>query len=94
MLHCQGGPGANNFGQVAQLADSDHDVIKALEAWVEHGKAPDQIIATKFTNDNATQPALFTRPLCPYPSVATWNGTGDASDAKNWSCQSGRSGQR
>jgi Tannase and feruloyl esterase len=94
MLHCQGGPGANNFGQVAQLADSDHDVIKALEAWVEHGKAPDQIIATKFTNDNPTQPALFSRPLCPYPSVATWNGTGDATDAVNWSCQSGSSGRR
>ena len=87
MLHCQGGPGANTFGQGAPLADSAHDVIKALEAWVEQGKAPDQIIATKFTNDDPTQPTLFSRPLCPYPAVARWNGTGDAADAANWSCR-------
>jgi len=87
MQHCSGGPGANTFGQGAPLADSDHDVIKALEAWVEKGKAPDQIIATKYTNDDPTQKALFTRPLCPYPSVAAWNGKGDASDAANWSCR-------
>jgi hypothetical protein len=86
MQHCSGGPGANTFGQGAPLADSDHDVIKALEAWVEQGKAPAQIIATKYTNDNPTQPALFNRPLCPYPTMAAWNGTGDASDAANWSC--------
>jgi feruloyl esterase len=86
MQHCSGGPGANTFGQGAPLADSDHDVIKALEAWVEQGKAPAQIIATKYTNDDPTQPALFTRPLCPYPTMAAWNGTGDASDAANWSC--------
>ena len=61
-------------------------MIKALEAWVERGKAPAQIIATKYTNDNPTQPALFSRPLCPYPAVAKWNGTGDVSDAANWSC--------
>jgi hypothetical protein len=87
MQHCSGGPGANTFGQGAPLADSDHDVIKALEAWVEQGKAPAQIIATKYTNDDPTQPALFTRPLCPYPNMAAWNGTGDASDAANWSCK-------
>jgi len=86
MQHCSGGPGANTFGQGVPLADSNHDVIKALEAWVEQGKAPDQIIATKYTNDDPTQSALFSRPLCPYPSVARWNGTGDASDAANWSC--------
>jgi hypothetical protein len=87
MQHCSGGPGANTFGQGAPLADSDHDVIKALEAWVEQGKAPAQIIATKYTNDDPTQPALFTRPLCPYPTMAAWNGTGDTSDAANWSCK-------
>ncbi len=86
MQHCSGGPGANTFGQGAPLADADHDVIKALEAWVEQGKAPDQIIATKYTNDDPTQPALFTRPLCPYPALARWNGTGDSTDAANWSC--------
>jgi feruloyl esterase len=86
MQHCSGGPGANDFGQGAPLADPDHDVIKALEAWVEQGQAPDRIIATKYTSDDPEQPALFTRPLCPYPALATWNGTGDSSDAANWSC--------
>ena len=87
MQHCSGGPGANTFGQGAPLANSDHDVIKALEAWVEQGKAPAQIIATKYTNDSPTQPALFSRPLCPYPGTAQWKGTGDVSDAANWSCR-------
>jgi feruloyl esterase len=87
MQHCSGGPGANNFGQGVPLADADHDVIKALELWVEHGQAPDRIIATKYTSDDPKQAALFTRPLCPYPVVATWNGTGDSSDAANWSCR-------
>jgi tannase/feruloyl esterase len=89
MQHCSGGPGANSFGQpfTPPLADPDHDVIKALEAWVEQGKAPAQIIATKYTTDNPTQPALFSRPLCPYPAAARWNGTGDVSDAANWSCR-------
>jgi hypothetical protein len=87
MQHCFEGPGANTFGQTVPGTDSAHDVIKALEAWVEQGKAPDQIIATKYPNDDPTKPALFTRPLCPYPAVATWNGTGDASDAANWSCR-------
>jgi feruloyl esterase len=86
MQHCSGGPGANTFGQGAPLADSDHDVIKALEAWVEQAKTPDRIIATKYTNDDPKQPALFTRPLCPYPSLAAWNGQGDTSDSANWSC--------
>jgi feruloyl esterase len=87
MQHCSGGPGANTFGQGVPLADSAHDVIKAVEDWVEQGKAPDQIIATKYTNDDPTQPALFSRPLCPYPALARWNGTGNASDAANWSCR-------
>ena len=88
MQHCAFGPGANVFGQSVPGPDAAHDVIKALEAWVEQDKAPDQIIATKYTNDDPTQPVLFTRPLCPYPAVATWNGTGDTSDAANWSCRS------
>jgi len=87
MQHCSGGPGANTFGQGTPLADADHDVIKALEAWVEQGKAPDRIIATKYENDDPTQQAKFTRPLCPHPSVAAWTGKGDPSDAANWTCR-------
>jgi len=86
MLHCGGGPGPNNFGQGTPLADADHDVIKALERWVEHGIAPDRIVATKFVGDNPASGVALTRPLCPYPEVAHWIGVGDTNDAANFIC--------
>jgi hypothetical protein len=44
--------------------DADHDLVKALEQWVEQGIAPDQIVATHFTS--TTPPTVaFQRPLCP-----------------------------
>lgn len=87
MLHCGGGPGPNNFGQGASLADADHDVVKALEQWVEQGVAPERIIATKFVNDNPASGIALTRPLCPYPQVAVLGRPGaDTTDAKNFIC--------
>jgi len=87
MLHCGGGPGPNTFGQGAPLADADHDVVKALEQWVEHGIAPDRIIATKFVNDNPANGVALTRPLCPYPQVAVLARPGaDTNDAHNFIC--------
>ena len=47
-------------------------MIGALEQWVEHGKAPDQVIASHLTNNLVDR----TRPLCPYPQVASYKGTG------------------
>ena len=82
MLHCGGGPGANNFGQGAPLADADHDVVKALEQWVEQGVAPERIIATKFVNDNPVNGVALTRPLCPYPRRPG----ADTTDAHNFIC--------
>ena len=87
MLHCGGGPGPNNFGQGAPLADADHDVVKALERWVEHGVAPERIIATKYVNDNPANGIALTRPLCPYPQVAVLGPNGaDTTDAHNFIC--------
>ena len=58
-------------GIVSLDASDAHDVQTALEAWVEHGIAPDQLIATKYTNHAAaTRTILLTRPLCVYPAVA------------------------
>jgi feruloyl esterase len=71
MAHCSGGDGPNQF-----------DTISALELWVEKGKAPDQIIASR-VGDGKTE---RTRPLCPYPQVATYKGTGSTDDAANFSC--------
>jgi feruloyl esterase len=50
----------------------------ALENWVESGSAPGPVIASHGTER--------TRPLCPYPQVAKWNGTGSIDDAANFSC--------
>jgi feruloyl esterase len=71
MAHCNGGDGPNQF-----------DAIGALEQWVEKGKAPDQIIASRIRDWKTER----TRPLCPYPQVATYKGTGSTDDAANFSC--------
>ncbi len=85
--HCGGGPGANAFGQSAIPSDAQHDVHEAVEQWVEKGKAPDRLIATKFLDpaDHA-KGAAMTRPLCPWPQFATYKGTGDNNDAANFEC--------
>ena len=54
------------------------DSIGALEQWVEKGVAPDTILGTGAQG--------MTRPLCPYPQVAEYSGTGDLKDGKNWAC--------
>jgi feruloyl esterase len=75
MEHCTNGVGPNKF-----------DTITALENWVEHGVAPDGIIATKYNGDVIGSTALRTMPLCKYPEQAHYNGTGDQTQASNWSC--------
>ncbi len=88
MQHCGGGPGPSAFGQatVAQ-GDPEHDMAAALERWVEKGVAPDQITATKYkTGTNPASGVVRTRPLCKYPQVAKWKGTGSTDDAANFVC--------
>ena len=72
MAHCRGGEGPNTF-----------DMLTALEQWVEQGKAPDQIIASHSANSIVDR----TRPLCPYPQVAAYKGTGSTDDAANFACK-------
>jgi len=74
MYHCSGGPGPNTF-----------DALSPLVNWVENGVAPETITATKFVAD--TPPAVqMTRPLCVYPKVAKYNGSGSTSIAANFTC--------
>jgi feruloyl esterase len=92
MLHCSGGPGPNAFGQnLAQtppLSNApEHDVLSALERWVEEGVAPRKIIAAKYVNDQPAQGILRTRPLCLYPAVAVYKGRGSTDDAANFACR-------
>jgi feruloyl esterase len=74
MYHCSGGPGPNVF-----------DALTPLVTWVETGVAPETIVAAKFVND--TPPTVqMTRPLCVYPKVASYNGSGSTSVAANFTC--------
>ncbi len=68
--HCGGGVGP----QPQQL-------FEAVVAWVEKGTAPQTILASK-----SIPGGTRTRPLCPYPAEARWNGTGSSDDAANFSC--------
>jgi hypothetical protein len=95
MNDCLGGAGAVNFGQsfvVPVSLDPEHDAILALQRWVEKGVAPDMLIATTdqplatHAAENPTQPAAFTRPLCPYPEEAHYKGVGDPTDASSFVC--------
>ncbi|MDE3201821.1 MAG: tannase/feruloyl esterase family alpha/beta hydrolase [Acidobacteriota bacterium] len=85
MEHCIGGPGASVFGQLGTdtTAGPKHGIFDALESWVERGVPNKEIIATKYS---AEQKAEFTRPLCAYPKVAKYRGTGDTNDAANFAC--------
>jgi hypothetical protein len=85
MGHCGGGVGANSFGNGASAqTDPDHDILSALERWVETRVAPAKIIATGSVVGDASK--VLTRPLCPYPQVARYNGTGDPNNAASFAC--------
>jgi len=79
MQHCSGGPGPNTF-----------DMLTALEEWVEKGKAPNRIIASHLTGGVVDR----TRPLCVYPRVAVFTGTGSTNDAANFKCRMPREERR
>jgi feruloyl esterase len=72
MNHCWGGEGPDSF-----------DVVGALERWVQTGNAPRRIIASHWTESVVDR----TRPLCPYPQMATYKGTGSIDSADNFRCE-------
>ena len=85
MLHCGGGAGPDRFGGSggdAPIVDSDHDLLSALEVWVEKGHAPEKVIASKVVDGKVAR----TRPLCAYPKFAHYKGTGSTDDAANFAC--------
>jgi hypothetical protein len=89
LQHCFMGPGPNSFGQVSSgpQGDADHDILSAVERWVENGVAPAKIIATKYENDlDPSQGVKMTRPLCPYPQEAGYDGKGNPNDAASFAC--------
>lgn len=72
MGHCAGGDGTSTF-----------DMVKAMEQWVEQGKAPQTIPAARMREGKVDR----TRPLCAYPATAVYNGTGSTDEAANFSCK-------
>jgi Tannase and feruloyl esterase len=89
MQHCGGGPGADSFGEYFGMpaTDAAHDVRLALEQWVEKGLAPSALIAAKPEAAGPTPRPKLTRLLCPYPATATYDGTGDTTDASSYACR-------
>jgi hypothetical protein len=81
--HCGGGPGPNGPAPNSYR----EPMTTALERWVETGIGPGRIVATKYKIDGDQKSGVArTRPLCPYPQVATYNGTGSVDEASNFSC--------
>jgi feruloyl esterase len=71
MGHCAGGPGPTSF-----------DALAALEQWVEKGTAPEQIVGSHVTAGKVD----LTRPLCVYPQMAQYKGSGKTEDAASFAC--------
>ena len=72
VLHCAGGPGPDRV-----------DWVEAIRAWVEDGRAPERLLATKLGEDDEV---AMTRPVCPYPQVAVYDGSGDPNDEGSFAC--------
>jgi feruloyl esterase len=85
MGHCNGGDGPSNFGVSTQRpADSEHDVLTALEQWVEKGAAPEKFIGSRM--DTKTNTVDLTRPICSYPKNPVYQGSGATTDAASFAC--------
>ena len=72
MAHCAGGPATDQF-----------NAFDALVTWVEKGVPPESIVAT--AGPMSPWPGR-TRPLCPYPKVARYRGTGSVEEAASFRC--------
>jgi len=72
VLHCGGGAGPDTADWTQTIAD-----------WVEKGQAPGRVVATKVVGGAAT----MSRPLCPYPQKAAYNGSGNPNEAQSFTCR-------
>jgi len=72
MFHCRGGLNVDRF-----------DAVAPVIAWVERGEAPRQLVARRMEGDRVVR----SRPLCPYPQVARYLGTGSTDEARNFACE-------
>jgi hypothetical protein len=77
--HCAGGAGPQPQG-----------MFESMVNWVEKGAAPESILASKTIGEVGTR----TRPLCPFPAVATYKGSGSTDDAANFRCEVPKTAKR
>jgi feruloyl esterase len=94
VAHCGGGAGPGTLeGDTLPAGPGlgnntiERIALDPLVQWVEHGIAPDQIIAYKVTSAGAT---LFSRPVCPYPELPQHRGVGDTTKASSFVCVADR----
>jgi feruloyl esterase len=91
--HGAGGPGPTRFGQddpgVTQPLSSDgsRSAMIALQRWVEGGIAPERFVATKYVEDDPAKGVQMTRPLCLYPKISRYKGSGPTNDASSFTCE-------
>ncbi|OLC74651.1 MAG: hypothetical protein AUH72_21425 [Acidobacteria bacterium 13_1_40CM_4_65_8] len=71
MFHCSGGVGASTF-----------DALTPLVEWVEKSVAPRSIVGSRVVDGTVVR----TRPLCPYPEVAKYKGSGSIDEAASFAC--------
>jgi Tannase and feruloyl esterase len=72
MIECNGGPGTDTF-----------DLLGVMRRWVEKGQAPNDVPASRVEHGRVVR----TRPLCPFPQVATYRGSGSTDDSSNFVCK-------
>ena len=72
VLHCSNGPGPDRV-----------DWVEAIRSWVEEGQAPQRLVASKVDSAGDT---IMTRPICPYPKEAVYDGSGDPNLESSFNC--------
>jgi feruloyl esterase len=72
MIECNGGPGTDTF-----------DMLSVMRRWVERNESPHEIVASRVEHGKVVR----TRPLCPYPQVATYRGSGSTDEASSFVCK-------
>ncbi|WP_233581416.1 tannase/feruloyl esterase family alpha/beta hydrolase [Acidipila sp. EB88] len=92
MTHCVGGPGPSALGQLGiQTTGSEPwGLFAALEGWVESGTRPGAVIATKYGPEKKP---VMTRPVCPFPQEARYQGSGDPDSAGSFACGAAEAGR-
>jgi hypothetical protein len=93
MQHCARGPGASEFGQpgTSELGqdklkyDPEDNIFSTLERWVQTSVKPGKIVARQ--REDGTNAVLMTRPICAYPQLPHYKGTGDTKDSANFDCR-------